>query len=67
MTRTESLELHTIWYQAIANGNLAYLTDKQFEEFCDFSDRFLDGLEFTHVTDGLGGPDSLMFHFINHN
>lgn len=67
MANTESLCLHTMWYQAIANGNVAYLTDEQFEEFCDFSDRFLDGLEFTHVTDGIGPADTLQFHFINHN
>ena len=67
MTRTESLTLHTVWYDAIVNGDFARLTEQQFDEFCSFADRFLDGLEFTHVTDGLGGPESLCFHFINHN
>jgi len=67
MTRTESLTLNVLWYDAIVNADYSNLSEEQFNEFCSFADRFLDGLEYSHVTTGLGGPDSLLFHFINHN
>ncbi|MAH29389.1 MAG: hypothetical protein CL959_01740 [Euryarchaeota archaeon] len=60
---TVSFTLSTFWYQPIVNADYSNLSDKEFNEFVDWANRVLDGLEFSHVTDGLGGPDCLDFHF----
>ena len=60
---TTSFTLSTFWYDAIVNADYSKLSDAQFDEFIDWANRVLDDLEFSHVTDGLGGPDRLTFHF----
>jgi hypothetical protein len=60
---TSSFILPAVWYNAVANADYSNMSDREFDAYIDWANRATEGLEFSHVTQGMADLESITFYF----